>query len=233
MPKVFTQYILFFFITITTFNPARAQKDSVFLHQFDVEGKTITGYRMSTSHEPGIIKKILYGYLKEIGDVESNRDLFKTENIQSLESDANIVLFSKTSSQDALTLVDFGLDSSEIGSENFEKLSPGLENLVLNFQLKLKIYALEENLKQAEQASSHKSNIYQKLLKENLNLEKELKDNREEKVRYQEKIEELDTTYKKLHTQKELNEELMDLTIEELEKIRLRIEQIKRRLQTI
>ena len=197
---------------------------------FSADGKPVRGVGIVVSQPKEVVDKSFEEYLKSFGRVLSNKRYLSITDVQQLGLGEEVSLYSVTEASENGTKIHVGGVIEEIGEENYDKLRPQLSELLQKFKLRLSIEELEEQLIEAEGAAAYKSKIFQKLIKESGSLENSIQTNREEKEKLEERIKTLDEEYLTLQDKTELNKELKVLANEELEKINLRIEQLKKEL---
>jgi chromosome segregation ATPase len=208
-----------------------ASKGQVEKQTFQITERKISGFVMHSSESKEQIEESLEDYLKGIGKLETNRGYYTLSEVNNLVFESPLIIYAMIKeTDDAKKTVYLGIEEDEVGKENFKKLTPQIQELMEKFALKLTIDGLKNDLVEAEGAAAYKSKIFQKLLKETGSLENKINNNREEKKQLEEDLVRLDEEHNQLQEQLQLNEELKVLANEDIEKIQLRIEQLKKEL---
>jgi hypothetical protein len=225
--KLFASTLLLVSISFTT----AAQVNEVTFTAGEYEARGFESIINNSSLEQ--VNTSLDDYLESIGNkTVRKRGYFVVSAIHNVEMPDDIMLYGRVRESPDIS-VQFGLALDQIGEDNYASMADQIKKLAERFIIKIKIDELENELVEAEGAAAYKSKVFQKLVKESGSLESEMTSNREEKKRYERAIVELDSTYLNIQEKIKLNEELKALAIDELDKINLRIDQLKEALGKI
>jgi len=198
--------------------------------KFKTAGKDLDGFSITVEQPLETANACLERYLEAFGKVAYNDRYFAVTEVQNLGLSETLSIYADTESLEKGSKILVGVEMNKIGEENFKNLEPQLKELLEKFKLNLNSEELEEQLIEAEGAAAYKSRVFQKMVKESSSLETKMQNNREKKKKLEERINMLDEEYITLEDNIELNKELKNLASEELEKINLRIEQLKNEL---
>ncbi|MEM7548382.1 MAG: hypothetical protein AAF363_01810 [Bacteroidota bacterium] len=196
-----------------------AQNNDLKTTEFNVKEGTSSGFQTQVEKSLKLTQNALFEYFKSLGNFDNEGSYYSVSEIEGQGPEFSI--YAQLSGGDSLTSISFGFDKAKTKEEDHAELEKYTEQLLYQFILKLEVDELERILREAEQAAEYKSDKLEKIRSQNLKLEKRIASTQAKIVRLQELEEQLKQKI-------QLNRELLVVDQEELEKVKVRIEQIKK-----
>jgi hypothetical protein len=222
--------IILYILSIITFN-AKGQIGIPKKENQKIDENFLEGYVADLSFEKTKVEKDWTKYLKTIGKLETSQSVFLLKNALTLGFKENEVIYSKLIFKGDYTSIWIGLDPKN--TENIEQKMKTLEQKLKDYIIRFEQSELQNQINEAERAAKFQGKNYQKTLKKESKLEKDLIKADERQKKLEKDLEETKLKKEDLKVQMEMNKTQKEKTYTDLEKINKVLEQHKTRLKDL